>query len=91
MKKVAERMGYDILDDNFEDDIRQSVSGYAYQNKGIKHDANKNIISKDEDYGVNTEWLAESVADARNSPNPAIASVFAKEELEKLMKEANLI
>ena len=91
MKKVAERMGCDILDDNTEDTIRRSVSGYAYQNKGRKHDANKNIISKDEDYGVNTEWLAESVADARNSPNPAIASVFAKEELEKLMKEANLI
>lgn len=90
MRRVQERLDGSYNPDN-DDYYRFQVSEYSLKNRGIERDTKGNIISVNKDYGGNTEWLAEAMAEARTSPNPREVAVIVREEFEKLMKEADLL
>ena len=90
MKRVMKRVDGKYLKDD-EDGLRLKVSQYSARNKGIDVNPKTGKLKEWKLYGRNTEFLAEALAEARNSKNPSPYAVAAREELEKIMKEANLI
>ena len=71
--------------------FRHQVCEYAFDNRGIRHDtATGEIKETNPDYGTNTEWLAEAIADTRNNKDPNEYSIAARKALEEMMKEAGL-
>ena len=50
----------------------------------------REIASANKQYGLNTEWLAEAIADARNNSSPNEYSVAARQALEDMMEAAGL-
>lgn len=62
---------------NHEQEVRKKVSGYAADNTGCKITSSGKIKYND-GYGRNTEFLAEAIAEAENSPAPREVAVLAK-------------
>ena len=80
-------LGYD----GNEEYVRHQVSEYAFDNRGIRHDAATGEIKEtNPDYGTNTEWLAEAIADTRNNKDSNEYSIAARKALEEMMEEAGL-
>ena len=73
-----------------EQDVREALSGYAGDNRGVKRSASGKA-TENPNYGRNTEFIAEAMAEARNSPNPRPYAVAVRKEMEKLMKEVGLL
>ena len=68
------------------------VSKYAAENSGVEEvfDGTEWHLKVNNNYGRNTEFLAEAMAEARCSKHPREIAVMVREELEKLMKERGL-
>lgn len=92
MKQAMERVdGKYVREEEYF--VRKSVSRYATINPGVRQtyiNGQRQEV-ENESYGRNTEFLAEAMAEARNSRIACKYSRAAKEELEKLMKEADLL
>ena len=73
-----------------EQEIREALCRYAGDNRGVKRSADGRVV-ENPDYGRNTEFIAEAMAEARNSPNPRPYAVAVRKEMEKLMKEVGLL
>lgn len=92
MGRVAKRR-FDLDDDDVEAMyeeypaiVRASVSAYSADNRGTKTDPNTyELVNKG--YGMNTEFLAESVSGARCSDSPNETIKMAYEEYNKLVRE----
>ena len=92
MKRAMERVdGKYVREEEYF--VRKSVSRYATMNAGIRQTYINGQMQEveNESYGRNTEYLAEAMAEARNSDIASNYSLAAKEELEELMKEADLL
>ena len=89
MRRVIEKRN-GTYDESLEKDVRAMVSDYASNNLGVKTDNSGNVISTDDNYGRNTEFLAEANGEARCSNDPSDIAKEAREELERLMKEVGL-
>lgn len=85
MAKVAERMGIGDSEEARQE-IRRMVSGYSADNQGVR-EREDGTIDIDSDYGPNTEFLAEAIAEARCSENPREVSVMVLEEFNNLLDE----
>lgn len=84
MRRVQMKL-YGSYDKKKEGEVRKAVSGYAWRNKGITD------FGEVKEYGRNTEFLAEAMAEARCSKNPGDIAKAAREAFEEIMKEAGLI
>lgn len=74
-----------------EDEVRKSVCLYAARNEGIFENPRTGKLKENKNYGRNTEFIAECMAEARRSPNPRPYALAVRAEFEKLMKEAGLL
>ena len=73
-----------------EQDVREALCTYAGRNKGVRRMPDGTVV-ENKNYGRNTEFVAEAMAEARNSPNPRPYAVAVRKEMEKLMKEVGLM
>lgn len=89
MRRVAQRFfnlaSPEDVRPEHEYDVRSKVSRYSVENYGTKKDENGNLKYKN--YGMNTEFLAEAISEARCSKTPREVAVMAMEEFNKLAKE----
>lgn len=83
---VCKRLNDGKRSDEMEDLMRVRVSEYSYENDNVGHENGK-VVEKREGHGVNTEFLAEAVSEARCCKAPREIARMAQEELNKLAKE----
>lgn len=84
MKRVMTKLSGDYAM-AAEKSVREMVSVYAAENEGISEKYGEN-----RQYGRNTEWLAEAMAEARCSKEPRKIAVAVKEAMDELIKEVGL-
>lgn len=89
MRRVAQRFfnlaSPEDVRPEHEYDVRSKVSRYSVENYGTEKDENGNLKYKN--YGMNTEFLAEAISEARCSKTPREVAAMAMEEFNKLAKE----
>lgn len=89
MHRVCKRLGRSASADD-QQEVREMLCTYAGRNKGVYRDK-QGKLRVNSDYGKNTEFLAEAMAEARCSDHPRELATIVREEFEKLMKEQGLM
>lgn len=91
MRRVQEKL-YGSYSKAREKDVRALVSRYAAKNKGVTITKN-GAARENKNYGRgrNTEFIAESLAEARCSNNPSDIAKAVREVMEDMMREVRLI
>lgn len=90
MRKVQENL-YGSYSKKNERMVRAFVSRYAANNKGVKLSSDGRTARENKEYGRNTEFLAEGMAEARGSDNPSDISRETRSVLEEMMRRVKLI
>lgn len=89
MRHVQERL-YGRYDKKREKEVRASVSGYASNNKGVRLSSDGRSARENKEYGRNTEFLAEGMAEARGSSDPRETARVTRDVLEDMMRRVKL-
>ena len=90
MRRVQENL-YGKYSKVREKEVRAAISRYAANNKGVRLSSDGRSARENKEYGRNTEFLAEGMAEARGSNDPGEIARETKKVLEDMMRRVKLI